>query len=487
MSSSVETQSRVAAAYVTGNRASINLSPPAIAAILIVSDFIVSVASLASFHLLYQRLFLNGGTVLDTLSMAGLAAVIAVSIVALRDGYAFANLSDRRFQLFVTLQGWFFGFFVIGWAAFLSKTTSDFSRIGVTTGFIFGLGILLAARLSLIQLLIRLAARGSLKLRSAYAIFAVSDDEQLRRLEQLEHEGTTLVGVAALPTNTMKKSALREQVELIVNEVKAALSVKECEAVYLFLPWSQPTLISEFKRSLMQLPLPIYLFANDEYEPIVSGRGMRVSAMPAFEIQRAPLSLLERAIKRGLDVSVSLILLTLLSPMLLLTSIAVLFESGRPVLYRQKRKGFGGRRFEILKFRTMYVCEDEQAFTQAKKGDARITPLGQILRRLSIDELPQLWNILCGDMSLIGPRPHPVALDNKYDAVIAKYADRHHMKPGLTGWAQINGCRGETPNVASMNARLTHDLWYIDNWSIWLDIKILLLTAFITPFDANAR
>jgi Undecaprenyl-phosphate glucose phosphotransferase len=483
---SVETQSRISVAY-GARRASINLSPAAIAGILIVCDFLVSVASLASFHLLYQRLFLNGGTVPDTLSMAGLAAVIAVCIIALRDGYSFANLADRRFQLFITLQGWFFGFFVIGWAAFLSKTTSDFSRIGITAGFIFGLCILLAARLSLIQLLTRLAARGSLKLRSAYAIFAVSEHEQQRRLEQLEHEGTTLVGVAAMHRGKGKKAALREQVAAIVNDVKAALSVKECEAVYLFLPWSNPALISEFKLSLMQLPLPIYLFADDEYDQIVSGRGMRVSAMPAFEIKRAPLSIFERAVKRCLDVAVSAALLTVLSPMLLLTSLAILLESGRPILYRQKRKGFGGRGFEIFKFRTMYVCEDEQSFTQAKKGDPRITPLGHILRRMSIDELPQLWNILCGDMSLVGPRPHPVALDNKYDAQIAKYAERHHMKPGLTGWAQINGCRGETPNVASMNARVTLDLWYVDNWTVWLDIKILLMTAFITPFDSNAR
>jgi lipopolysaccharide/colanic/teichoic acid biosynthesis glycosyltransferase len=106
---------------------------------------------------------------------------------------------------------------------------------------------------------------------------------------------------------------------------------------------------------------------------------------------------------------------------------------------------------------------------------------------MSIDELPQLWNILRGHMSLVGPRPHPVALNNQYDALIAKYAARHHMKPGLTGWAQINGCRGETPNVASMQARVTHDLWYIDNWSLWVDIKILLSTAFVVPFDSNAH
>jgi Undecaprenyl-phosphate glucose phosphotransferase len=486
--SSVGAPSHVShAAYAVRSQAWLTLSPAVIAAALIVCDLTVIIASLASAHFLYMRLFLNSGTVLDALSMAGLAAVITVSIIALRDGYNFTKLADRRFQIFITLQAWFFGFFVIGWVAFLSKTTDDFSRIGVTTGFIFGLAILLTARVTLIQVLTRLAAQGALKLRSAYAIFAVSEAERQRRLEQLEHEGTTLVGIASFALDDGKNPSVSDEVQTIINDVKATLSTEACEAVYLFLPWSQPNLISEFKRSLMQLPLPIYLFANDEYDQIVSGRGMRVSAMPAFEIQRAPLSIFERAMKRAMDVSVSLCLLFILSPMLFLTSLAIMFESGRPILYRQKRKGFGGRRFEILKFRTMYVCEDEKSFTQAKKGDSRITPLGNVLRRMSIDELPQLWNILWGDMSLVGPRPHPVALDNQYDALIAKYAERHHMKPGLTGWAQINGCRGETPTVASMNARVQHDLWYVDNWSIWLDIKILLSTAFIAPFDSNAR
>jgi Undecaprenyl-phosphate glucose phosphotransferase len=465
----------------------LNLSPLAISSVLIACDFIASFVSLATSHLLYQRVFLNGGTVLDTISMAGLAGVIIVSIIAIKDGYNFTNLADRRFQLFVTLQAWLFGFFVIGWVAFLSKVTEDFSRVGVTSGFLAGLVILVTTRLSLMQLFTHLAAKGDLKLRSAFVIFAVTPDEQQRRLQQLEAEGTTLVGVTALPSTCVNKSTLRMQIAAIAFEVKNALATKECEAVYLFLPWSRPNVIKEFKRSLMQLPLPIYLFANDEYDHIVSGRGMRVSAMPAFEIQRAPLSLFERAVKRSLDISVSSVLLLLLSPLLLLTSLSILLESGKPILYRQKRNGFGGRRFDILKFRTMSVCDDETSFTQAKRGDTRITPLGHILRRLSIDELPQLWNILRGDMSLVGPRPHPVALDNQYDAVIAKYAARHHMKPGLTGWAQINGSRGETPTVASMQARVTHDLWYIDNWSIWLDIKILLSTAFIVPFDQNAH
>jgi putative colanic acid biosynthesis UDP-glucose lipid carrier transferase len=123
---------------------------------------------------------------------------------------------------------------------------------------------------------------------------------------------------------------------------------------------------------------------------------------------------------------------------------------------------------------------------QATRNDARVTPLGSVLRRTSIDELPQLWNVVRGEMSLVGPRPHPVALDNRYDELIANYAYRHHVKPGITGWAQVNGYRGETPNVTTMEARVMHDLWYISNWSVWLDIRILIRTILLVPYDSKA-
>ncbi|MEM7567705.1 MAG: sugar transferase, partial [Pseudomonadota bacterium] len=140
----------------------------------------------------------------------------------------------------------------------------------------------------------------------------------------------------------------------------------------------------------------------------------------------------------------------------------------------------------ILKFRTMTVCEDGAEVMQARRGDARVTPLGRILRRTSIDELPQLFNVLVGDMSLVGPRPHALAHDNHYDRLIATYAGRRHVKPGLTGWAQVNGRRGETREVHQMASRVEHDLWYVNHWSVWLDLKILVRTAFVVVADEQA-
>ena len=181
--------------------------------------------------------------------------------------------------------------------------------------------------------------------------------------------------------------------------------------------------------------------------------------------------------KRALDVAVAGAALVISAPLLILTMLAIKLDTPGPVLFRQTRRGFNGRNFKILKLRTMSVLEDGETIAQATRRDPRVTRVGAWLRRTSIDELPQLWNVLRGEMSVVGPRPHAVAHDSIYDAVIDKYAFRHHVKPGLTGWAQVNGHRGETPRVAMMAARVEHDLWYVDNWSFLLDLRILLMTC----------
>ena len=141
----------------------------------------------------------------------------------------------------------------------------------------------------------------------------------------------------------------------------------------------------------------------------------------------------------------------------------------------QTRHGFNGKRFKILKFRTMTVLEDGATIAQAVRGDSRVTRIGLWLRKTSIDEIPQFFNVLKGDMSVVGPRPHAVAHDNHYADLISRYAFRHHVKPGITGWAQIRGYRGETPTVRSMKERVDHDIWYVDNWSLLLDVQIILI------------
>jgi undecaprenyl-phosphate galactose phosphotransferase/putative colanic acid biosynthesis UDP-glucose lipid carrier transferase len=147
------------------------------------------------------------------------------------------------------------------------------------------------------------------------------------------------------------------------------------------------------------------------------------------------------------------------------------------VFFRQRRNGFNAKQFPIFKFRKMTVMEDGATVVQAKRFDPRVTRVGRVLRRTSIDEVPQLLNVLCGDMSLVGPRPHALAHDDHYGDLLSAYAFRHHVKPGITGWAQVNGFRGETARVEQMKGRVDCDLWYINNWSLALDLKILVLTC----------
>ena len=167
-----------------------------------------------------------------------------------------------------------------------------------------------------------------------------------------------------------------------------------------------------------------------------------------------------------------------LAPLFAAVAILIRLESTGPLIFRQHRKGFNGREFTIFKFRTMNVLEDGRIIPQARRNDPRVTGIGRIFRATSIDELPQLINVLRGHMSLVGPRPHAVAHDDGYTKLIANYAFRQHVKPGLTGWAQVNGFRGETARLELMERRVDCDLWYIRNWSFWLDLRILILTGF---------
>jgi putative colanic acid biosynthesis UDP-glucose lipid carrier transferase len=191
--------------------------------------------------------------------------------------------------------------------------------------------------------------------------------------------------------------------------------------------------------------------------------------------------------KRLLDIAVSLLALVILAPLLALTSLAIVLDSRGPLLFAQRRTGLNGKTFPILKFRSMHVTEDGADVTQAVRGDARVTRVGRIIRKLSIDELPQLFNVLAGDMSLVGPRPHAVAHDDYYGAAISNYAVRFQVKPGITGWAQVNGARGATPTLAIMQQRIDLDEWYVRNGDFALDLLILAKTPLEVLRTRNAH
>ena len=191
--------------------------------------------------------------------------------------------------------------------------------------------------------------------------------------------------------------------------------------------------------------------------------------------------------KRLLDLTIALPALLFVAPLFAALALLIKLDSKGPVFFRQKRIGFGGQAFEIVKFRSMRVMENGETVIQATKADPRVTRIGGFLRRSSLDELPQLINVIKGEMSLVGPRPHACAHDRQYAPLIPHYTRRHDVKPGLTGWAQVNGHRGETPTLDLMRARVDHDVWYARHASLALDIQILLRTPFEVLRSRNAH
>src|SRR3984893_9872873 len=258
----------------------------------------------------------------------------------------------------------------------------------------------------------------------------------------------------------------------------AAAREHSAEEFLVALRWGGQELLETICSRLRESPLPVRLLPDHNIRTQLGQRGLSADgvALPVT-IQGAPFTAFERAVKRTLDVVGSMTAVLFLSPLFLLAAIAIKLDSGGPIVFRQRRTGFNAKEFVIFKFRTMTVLEDGPAITQASRGDRRATRVGKFLRRSSIDELPQLFNLLKGDMSLVGPRPHAVAHDREYKVHIADYGFRHHIKPGITGWAQVNGSRGETRSLEKMTERVKLDLWYINHWSLGFDIKILARTC----------
>ena len=203
-----------------------------------------------------------------------------------------------------------------------------------------------------------------------------------------------------------------------------------------------------------------------------------IAGIPVVDISATPMVGWNRVVKALEDRLLAIVILMLIFPALILVAISVKVSSPGPVLFKQKRHGWDGRIINVYKFRTMYVNADKDTIVQATKKDSRVTYIGYYLRRTSLDELPQFFNVVQGKMSIVGPRPHAMIHNEYYKEQIDAYMQRHKVKPGITGWAQVNGLRGETETIEKMRKRVEYDLYYIENWSLWFDLKIILLTIF---------
>jgi putative colanic acid biosynthesis UDP-glucose lipid carrier transferase len=279
----------------------------------------------------------------------------------------------------------------------------------------------------------------------------------------------------------------RDRVAGHCKDVAAFVRSHAVDAIYIALPMSSAPRIEELLREFRDTTASIYFVPDIFAFDLIQARCVEMNGIPMLSVCDTPFHGMNAVKKRAIDVVLSSMTLLLAWPVMLAAAIAVKLSSPGPVLFKQRRYGLHGEEILVYKFRSMTVCEDGPVVVQAKHKDVRITAVGRFLRRTSFDELPQLINVLEGKMSFVGPRPHAVAHNELYRKLISGYMIRHMVRPGMTGWAQVHGLRGETSTVEQMRLRVQYDLDYLRQWSLWLDVKILLKTALIAIRGRNAH
>ncbi|MFZ2587752.1 MAG: undecaprenyl-phosphate glucose phosphotransferase [Alphaproteobacteria bacterium] len=374
---------------------------------------------------------------------------------------------------------------------FLLKISTTFSRVWLVIWLLMFVSIIGIVRFVVQRVIWQNIGTGQWARR--VAVLGVND-KAFNFIRYFDNEPTgeaRLMGIYGLPGDNMgtdirQTSLYKGDLEALHQACKQGL----VDDVIITLDFDYHPQAETLLDTLYQLTVNIYYCLPLPLFGRVGGSEGGIAHIPLMLLFRRPLEGPARAMKRGLDIVVSALLIFLLAPVLLLAALAVKLSSPGPVFFKQKRNGFNGDEFGMYKFRSMRMGEAPKDAAgkemQATKEDPRITAVGRILRRTSIDELPQLLNILHGDMSLVGPRPHAVSHNTYYENLINRYASRHKMKPGLTGWAQVSGLRGETETVDKMAKRVEYDIWYIENWSFWMDIRILILTPLVVLFQKQA-
>jgi putative colanic acid biosysnthesis UDP-glucose lipid carrier transferase len=270
--------------------------------------------------------------------------------------------------------------------------------------------------------------------------------------------------------------------DLLIGHCKDIASYARANAVtaiYIALPLANVPRLGDMVKELRDTTASIYFLPDVFAFDLIQGRLVDINGMPALAVCDTPFHGMDAVSKRVFDIVAGGLALIVASPLMLLIAVGVKLSSPGPVLFRQRRYGLNGEEISVYKFRSMTVQENGPVVAQATRNDRRVTPFGGLLRRSSLDELPQILNVLQGKMSLVGPRPHAVAHNEQYRKLISGYMIRHKVRPGITGWAQVNGLRGETDTIDKMSARIKYDIDYLNNWSVWLDLKILLRTALL--------
>ena len=399
--------------------------------------------------------------------------------------YDFPDSAKPRVETGEILICWFTTGLLLAFFAFLLKIGVAYSRGAfMVFYFVAPIGLLGARKLTKITLAAAVS-RGTIGRRDTVLI---GDFEEMAALEP--QDLLAFFGAAEVNRFTLSREddpLVRASTDIrIINSVANFVRLHNCREILLALPWSDAGRVEHIRDHVKSLPVAVRLLPDIRVRSLTNYTSSARQRVFAIEIQRAPLSAAERFVKRVMDIVVATLAFIFFLPVMALTAVAIKLDGRGPVIFRQSRKGFNGRQFVMFKFRTMTVQENGPTVVQATRNDPRVTAIGKLLRSASIDELPQLLNVLKGEMSLIGPRPHALAHDNFFENILSDYAFRHHVKPGITGWAQCNGARGATPSIEHISERVKLDLWYINNWSLWLDIQILIKTFFEVLRKRNA-
>ena len=421
----------------------------------------------------------------------GVAAIAIVVFQSLHVFSAPAFRSPSR-ALFRIAGGWTMAFLVVFAAMFFLKLDGALSRVWMATWFLVGFGALAVERVILAQFVALLVSAGRLQQRAVIVGGGAIGADLLRELAKNDEAEVQLLGVFDDRSDERSPDTVEGYPKLgnVDDLVDFARSTR-VDLVIFALPITAEQRILQMLRKLWVLPIDIRLAAHANRLRFRPRSYSYVGKVPVLDLFDKPIADWDIVIKQAFDKVVGALALVALSPVLAATALAIKLDSPGPVLFKQKRFGFNNELIEVYKFRSMHVDQlDPTAAKLVTRDDPRVTRVGRFIRKTSIDELPQLINVVFkGDLSLVGPRPHAVhakAADRQYDEVVDGYFARHRVKPGITGWAQVNGWRGETDTQEKIQQRVEHDLYYIENWSILFDLYILAITPIALLKSDNA-
>jgi Undecaprenyl-phosphate glucose phosphotransferase len=456
---------------------------------LLAAEFLAIAASAYVATVAYHFAIWNQGPSVERYIGAslGLATLILVVSLALQH-YAEIQIQPRHKFLWSGIGAVLLAFSLFVSIVFLLKIGADYSRGTFLFQFIGVTAAVLTARAIGFSKLHAAISGGHVKARR---VALIGDSRHVQQFAtRLRSGGVQTVWSFDYPGHKHRSPLQGARIGAAANEevddVIAKCRELRLDNVFLIVKHKDLPTVSALTKSLSVMPVGVHVILMDWLDLLATPRIVEFGNVTTIQVAYPPLSPLDCALKRAFDVTLAAVGLLILSPLLAIVSIAIKIDSPGPVLFRQTRHGYNNEGIQVFKFRTMRVMEPGHAFVQAVKNDPRVTNIGRILRRTSLDELPQLFNVLRGDMSIVGPRPHATSHNKMFEALIPPLSRRHKVKPGITGWAQVNGSRGETDTLEKMQRRVELDLYYIDNWSLLLDCKIVLLTVLSRKAHMNA-